>query len=200
MFCPGRGLRLLPFLFVLVMEVLSRLILKEEMANSLHGISIVWGVPPISQLLFADDLMLFCRANCGEMLKLRHCLTTFAKWSSQMINYHKSYLHFSANMSSAAKANMADLMRLQQANLAGRYLVLPLCIPRSCRQVCKNLQAKVASRVAGWKAKILSQPRRTMLIQAVATSLPSFFMAIFLLPKEVLRSIDTTMKNFLVGF
>lgn len=39
-----------------------------------------------------------------------------------------------------------------------------------------------------------------MLIQVVATELPSYFMAVFLLPKKVLKATDTTLKNFWWGF
>ncbi|KAB1204935.1 hypothetical protein CJ030_MR7G015231 [Morella rubra] len=70
----------------------------------------------------------------------------------------------------------------------------------SCRQACKDLQDKVAKRVAGWKARALSQAGRTVLIQAVASAMPSYFMAVFLLPKEVLRDIDRVFKNFWWGF
>lgn len=70
----------------------------------------------------------------------------------------------------------------------------------SCRQACRDLQDKVAKRVAGWKARALSQAGRTVLIQAVASAMPSYFMAVFLLPKEVLRDIDRVFKNFWWGF
>lgn len=159
------------------------------------------GAPSISHLFFADDLMLFCRANRSEVLKLKQCLNTFEKWTGQLINHQKSYLHFSANMTQEAKGSLAAPLRLQQEQIGGKYLGLPLCIPRSRRHACKQRQAKVEGRVAGWKAKALSQAGRTvLLIQTVASALPSYYMAVFLLPKEVLRSIDTTLKNFWWGF
>lgn len=49
-FTPGRGLRqgdpLLPFLFVIVTEVLSQLLLKAEADNAIHGVCIARGAPP----------------------------------------------------------------------------------------------------------------------------------------------------------
>lgn len=66
-FKPHRGLRqgdpLSPFLFILVMEGLTRLIAKAKNDNRMHGIKIARQAPPITHLLFADDLMVFFRAN-----------------------------------------------------------------------------------------------------------------------------------------
>lgn len=84
------------------MEVFSRMFSKAEADHASHGIRIARGAPPISHLLFADDVMLFCRANCGEVLKLHQCLAIFATWFGQLINHQKSYLHFSCNMTQEA--------------------------------------------------------------------------------------------------
>lgn len=129
--------------------MLNRLLKKEEAANRLHGICIARHAPPITHLLFANDNILFCRANGGEVLKLNQCLITFASWSSQMINSQKLYLHFSNNMSAADKENLASILRLNCGTQGGSYLGLPLCIPRSRSQECKELKEKVNNQTAG---------------------------------------------------
>lgn len=103
-------------------------------------------------------------------------------------------------MNQANKETIMAILRLHQEHPGGRYLWLPLCIPRSCSQACKELQEKVASRVASRKAKSLSQAGCTVLIQAVTSALPSYFMVVFLLAKEVLCDMDKTLKNFWWGF
>jgi hypothetical protein len=84
-FWPSRGLRqgdpLSLFLFILGSKILSRLILREENLGSLHGIKMASLCPPISHLLFADDVMLFSRANVQEASSLLNCLSTYSKWS-----------------------------------------------------------------------------------------------------------------------
>lgn len=51
----GPGDPLTPFLFILVMETLSRLVLREELNGTLHGIRIARHAPSICHFLFAGD-------------------------------------------------------------------------------------------------------------------------------------------------
>jgi hypothetical protein len=93
-FYPFRGLRqgdpLSPFLFILGSEILSRLIFKEESQGCLHGIKIARLSPPISHLLFADDVMIFSRATSNEANVILHCLSVYSLWFGQHINLSKS--------------------------------------------------------------------------------------------------------------
>jgi hypothetical protein len=58
---------------------------------------------------------------------------------------------------------------------------------------------KIQSRVSGWKSKTLSQAARTTLISSVATSIPSYTMSFFQLPKKICNSIDSLFRNFWWG-
>lgn len=61
---PARGLRqwdpLSLYLFIMCAEVLSRLLVKD---GGIQGIKICRDTPAISHLLYADDLLISCRAN-----------------------------------------------------------------------------------------------------------------------------------------
>jgi hypothetical protein len=52
----------------------------------------------------------------------------------------------------------------------------------------------------GWRAKTISQAGRGVLIKAVATTVPSYAMSTFLLPKTFCRKLDQCFKNFWWGF
>lgn len=106
----------------------------------------------------------------------------FASWSGQLINHQKSFLHFSNNMAPADKDSLASMLRLNCSTHGGNYLGLPLCIPGSIRShACKDLKEKVTKCIAGWKAKTLSQAGHTVMIQTVAATLPTYFMAVLLM-------------------
>jgi hypothetical protein len=79
-FSSSRGLRqgdpLFPLLFLLVMEVLSRMLRKMVEDGFLTGFSVGRDVS-ISHLLFADDSILFCDANPQHLMYIQLVLTFF---------------------------------------------------------------------------------------------------------------------------
>lgn len=52
-----------PYLFILLSELLSRMLLKPESEGRIQGVHFGRTNPAISHLFFDDDIMLFCRAN-----------------------------------------------------------------------------------------------------------------------------------------
>lgn len=132
-----QGGPLSPSLFVLVIEVLSRLISREEVMGCIHGIQIARYAPPIANLFFADDVMLFCRANAREVRTIDNYLRKFATWSRQSINHNNSFLHFSNNLSPERRTQLALLLKE-----GGKYLGLPLFILRSKTQACQKCRRR----------------------------------------------------------
>ena len=97
-----RGLRqgdpLSLFLFIIAVEVLSKLLQKDEEINKLKGIKLAKGCQPISHLQFVDDLFIFGRADEENIRSIKECLFTYSSWSRQKINTHKSTMVFSKNL------------------------------------------------------------------------------------------------------
>lgn len=63
-----------------------------------HGVKLGHRSPSISHLLFAYDLLLFCRANEEEVKQVLKCLKLFYKWMGQKFNKDKSGCFFSYNV------------------------------------------------------------------------------------------------------
>ena len=77
-FGSSRGLRqgdpLSPLLFLLIMEVLNKLLKKTEECNLIRGFHVGAGNSvgvSISHMLFADDTILFCDASREQLLSIR---------------------------------------------------------------------------------------------------------------------------------
>ncbi|XP_026397117.1 uncharacterized protein LOC113291843 [Papaver somniferum] len=85
-FKPSKGLRqgdsLSPFLFLLAVEILSKLIDDVVRRDQLKGFQVVEGGINISHLQFADDTLLFVIANEEEGVKNLKCTSQAlkAKW------------------------------------------------------------------------------------------------------------------------
>ena len=98
---PSRGLRqgdpLSPYIFMICAESLSTLFRAVERDNNFCGVAISRGGPKISNLLFADDSLIFCKASLSECNILRDILKTYERASRQKLNFEKSALFFSEN-------------------------------------------------------------------------------------------------------
>ena len=96
---PTRGLRhgdsLSLYLFLLCAEGFSAFIHDATRTKQLNGTSIYRGAPKITHLFFANDSLLFCRANGDECNKLKEILGIYEFASGQKINTDKSFIFFS---------------------------------------------------------------------------------------------------------
>ncbi|XP_026435838.1 uncharacterized protein LOC113333628 [Papaver somniferum] len=100
-FNPSRGLRqgdpLSLYLFLFCMEALSGTLIHAEELGSISGIKICKDAPSINHLLFADDCMVFCKANKAEARNLKDILNIFGDTSGQLINFNNYRDFFSKN-------------------------------------------------------------------------------------------------------
>ena len=95
-FMPTRGLRqgdpLSPYLFILCMEYLDNESCRRDEWTPLKASKHNLG---ISHLFFADDLMLFAKANKARADSIHKVLSKFCKEFGQLISAEKSYIYFS---------------------------------------------------------------------------------------------------------
>ena len=130
-----RGIRqgdpLSPYLFVLGMDILSRLVNKAMERNFLSGCKI-GGVREeeeleVSHLLYADDTLLFCKDNPDQLACLRWILMWFEALSGLKINLSKSEI-FPIGGRENIEVLTAEL-GCRASSLPTTYLGLPLGAP-----------------------------------------------------------------------
>ena len=188
----SRGLRqgdpLYPYLFIIVTEVLSRLLLREETRGSFHGINIGRTILSISHLMFADDTILFFRARQDEVCAIWSCISKYQEWSGQRVNIQKPGLMFSKNCSERRKRDISGFLGIQECDKEIYYLGNPLFLGRNRGKSFAKLKKRVHDRLEGWMAKSISKAGRTTLVKSVIQSIPSYAMSTFRLPKYFFKS------------
>ena len=100
-FKPGRGLRqgdpLSPYLFLICTEGLSAMLAKAQNDGLLKGFKASRNGPSVTHLFFADDSILFARAEKEESKRVKHMLHLYEQHFGQMINVSKPALFFGPN-------------------------------------------------------------------------------------------------------
>lgn len=71
--------------------------------------------------MFADNLLLFGRTNLLEVENLKTNLETYEKWLGQKVNYEKSALHFSRNVTKSKRTKLLRFMGVQVMGKDDKY-------------------------------------------------------------------------------
>ena len=111
---PSRGIcqgdPLSPYLFLLCVEGLTSLLSKVEHDGCIHGVFVCRRAPKITNLMFADNSLLLCRAIQGEVEVINEVLQVYAHASSQCINIDKSSVYFSNNTPNRQRGEIGAAM------------------------------------------------------------------------------------------
>lgn len=98
---PTRGIRqgdpLTPYFFIICAKAMSSMLHQAEREGGITDIPISRGGTRINHLLFANDNLLFCRANLREWGKIQTLLAYYEATSGQKINREKTSIFFSRN-------------------------------------------------------------------------------------------------------
>ena len=203
-FGSSRGLRqgdpLSPLLFLLVMEVLSQLLRRTEEVGLIRGFKVgsatVSGLS-ISHLLFADNTIVFCDANRDQLLHFRMVLAGFEAVTSLGVNMGKSELVPVGEVSNVGQ--LAEILCCHVGDLPMSYLGMSLGASFKAFSVWNPILENIERKLAGWKKLYLSKGRRLILLKSTLSSLPTYFLSLFTIPKHVAKRIEKIQRNFLWG-
>ncbi|RVW16678.1 LINE-1 reverse transcriptase-like [Vitis vinifera] len=109
----SRGLRqddpLSPFLFTLVADVLSRMLLRAEERNSLEGFRVGQNSTRVSHLQFADDTIFFSNTSEEDLQTLKSLLLVFGQIFGLKVNLDKSNI-YDINLDQNHLSRLAELL------------------------------------------------------------------------------------------
>jgi hypothetical protein len=125
----ARGLRqgdpTSPMLYVIGMEVLTLMIKKAVEEQLLTGLA---GISPIQRVsIYADDVVLFVKAEEHELLATREILDMFGRGTGLEVNYRKTTATIIRG-SEQDSERVRDMLRCQIAEFPIKYLGLQLAL------------------------------------------------------------------------
>ena len=149
------------------MQVLTAMFQRAEQNQELDPLQC--GTLSVSHICFADDLMVFLRADKKNARRLKTLLDDFSNLSGLKINSHKSAIYFDSN--TPHQQWIASHLELSSGELPVRYLGLPLISKQLTAKECSPLIQAVRTRLLSWKAKLLSYAGRMELIKSVLSAM-----------------------------
>ena len=175
-FAAKKGLRqgdpISPYLFAIAMEYLSRIMhnLKDSPRFHYHPRCRKVG---ITHLLFADDLLLFSRADLSSVSNMMSVFDRFSKASGLQANPSKSNI-FLSGVDQNHKDQIKHFLQMEEGDLPFRYLGVPLHSKKLNSRDCRPLVDRIIGRIKFWSSRLLSYAGRIQLVRSVIGGMKNF--------------------------
>jgi len=183
----------------LAAECLSCLLNSRIQSSNLNGIKVAPSAPVVSHLLFADDSLLFFRANAENAQEINDVMNIYCRASGQQINMDKSSIHFAKGVSNRTREEIKNILNVQNESLSEKYLGMPSDVGASTNGAFKYLKDRIWKRIQGWIENCLSAGGKEVLIKAVAHAIPTYSMSCFKLPRGLCEHINGIVRSFWWG-
>ncbi|GJZ86131.1 putative reverse transcriptase domain-containing protein [Tanacetum coccineum] len=161
-----QGDPLSPYLFTLIMEVLSLMISRKIASNDAFKYHWRCSKVKLTHLCFANDFIIFSNGDVRSVTILKNALEEFSRVSGLTPNFEKSVVFF-GNVLVSTRNAILRVMPFPLGSFPIRYLGVPLISSRLYKKYCDPLIDKVKQILFNWKNKVLSFAGRLQLIQSV---------------------------------
>jgi hypothetical protein len=181
-------------LFILVMDVLSLIFAKASAAGLLQPLSTRALQHRVS--LYADDVVIFLHPADLDLNLTMDMLELFGDASGLKANLLKSNV-FPIQCTETDVAVVQNVLPCELKEFPFRYLGVPLSLLKLTRDQIQLFVDRIADRLPGWKADLLSREGRRILVQSVLTSMLVYLLMAVELPPWAFKEIDKIRRRFL---
>ncbi|RVW42450.1 Transposon TX1 uncharacterized 149 kDa protein [Vitis vinifera] len=203
-FRSSRGLRqgdpLSPYLFLFAMEALSQLLSRARNEGFFFGFKVGGRGREgliVSHLLFADDTLIFCDADAVQLQYLSWTFMWFEAISGLKVNLSKSEAIPVGEC--PPMESLVSILGCKIGCLPTSYLGLPLGAPYKSTSAWDAVEERFRKRLSLWKRQYLSKGGRLTLLKSTLSSLPTYFLSLFVIPKRVCARLEKIQRDFLWG-
>ncbi|KAL0004004.1 hypothetical protein SO802_011565 [Lithocarpus litseifolius] len=200
----SRGLRqgdpLSLMLFLLVMEVFSRMLRYMEEVGIIKGFKVCGvggGELCVSHPLFANDTILFCNLSVEQLLHIRMLLTFFTIVIGLKSNVSKSEIVQVGEVNNLDE--LAEVLDCKIGALPMTYLGMPLGAFYKSSSIWNPILEKFEKHLARWEKVYLSKGGHLTLLKSTLSSIPTYFLSLFTICTRVTNRMEKLQRDFLWG-
>ncbi|XP_056691659.1 uncharacterized protein [Spinacia oleracea] len=190
----GDPLSTFPFLFC--MEMFSRMLQMGSDLFSFQGINITRGSPKISHIFFADDALLFFKADRGSCSNITNIVNRFCRISGQQLNLQKSHFKLSPNTPELEQQGFRSILKMQMVQNFRPHLGVPIDLTGKRHTNFQSIVDKVVAKVSSWNSVCLSQTQKLILINSVLVAMASHVLSCMEIPLSISYKIDSILARF----
>ena len=86
---------------------------------------------------------------------------------------------------------LANILWHRVGNLPMKYLGMPLATSFKTASIWNPILEKTEKKLSGWKRLYLSKGGRLMLLKSTLSSLPTYYLSLFTIPKAVAERLES---------
>ena len=129
------------------------------------------------------------------MLSIRLALTCFQAFTSLKVNTGTSEIVLVGEVGNIDA--LATILRCRVGSLPMKYLGMPLGTPYKIASIWNPILERIEKKLSGWKCLYLSKGGRLTLLKSTLSSLPTYYLSLFVIPIVVADRLKRIQRNFL---
>lgn len=182
------------------MEMLTRKVNISLSQGIIQGVRLATTAPPLTNILYADGLVIMGRANLEEAREYRSILDKFGSKSGLFVNPQKSKVWYSKKCDDQCKQMVEQELGARQAETSEKYLGIYMSKDDTQHSLTHDMLVdRFVEKLASWKTNTLSHEGRMTLIKSVLTSIPVYYMTVEKLPPKTVQQLTAIMRRFFWG-
>ena len=118
----------------------------------------------VSHLLFADDSLIFIKANEESAVRLNEILQIYSVATGQSVNRSKSSIFFSPNTPADVRQVLKQLLGVQVEAFSEHYFGLPTAVGKIDSGTFEYIGDRARGSMQGWAERLFACARRETLL------------------------------------